>query len=106
MLLRIKDDIHVDNRLRENQAGFRKGHSCQDQIFTLNQIVEKCLEQQLPCLVNFIDFKTAFDSVHRPSLWEVLKIYGIPSKMINIIKNSYEDTKCAVKSEGSMSSWF
>ena len=30
-------------------------------IFSLNQIIEKYLEQQLPCLVNFIDFKTAFD---------------------------------------------
>ena len=104
MLLRVKDEI--DGKMRENQAGFRKGRSCQDQIFSLNQIIEKCLEQQLPCLVNFIDFKAAFDSVHRPSLWEILRIYGIPRKMITIIKNSYQNTTCAVKAEGSISSWF
>ena len=27
-------------------------------------------------------------------------------KIINIIKSSYRDTTCAVKSEGSLSSWF
>ena len=100
----FKDEI--DGKIRENQAGFRKGRSCQDQIFSLNQIIEKCLEQQLPCLVNFIDFKAAFDSVHRPSLWEILKIYGIPRKMVTIIKNSYQNTTCAVKAEGSISTWF
>ena len=65
MLMRVKDA--VDMQMRENQAGFRKGRSCQDQIFCLNQTIEKCLDQQLPCLINFIDFKAAFDSVHRPS---------------------------------------
>ena len=76
---------------RWEQAGFRKGRSCQNKIFSLNQIIEKRLEQQLPWLVNFIDFKAVFDSVHRPSLWEILKIYGIARKMITIIKNSYQN---------------
>ena len=43
LLLRVKDEI--DGKMSENQAGFRKSHSCQDQIFSLNQIIEKCLEQ-------------------------------------------------------------
>ena len=92
--------------MRENQAGFRKGRSCLDQIFSLQQIIEKCLDQQLPCLINFIDFKAVFDSVHRPSLWEILRLYGIPTKYISIIKNSYKNTSCAVKAEGNISSWF
>ena len=95
LLMRVKEE--VDIRMRENQAGFRKGRSCSDQIFSLNQVIEKCLDQQLPCLINFIDFKAAFDSVHRPSLWEILKIYGIPSKIFNLVKNSYRETTCAVR---------
>ena len=78
LLLREKDE--VDLKMRENQAGFRKGRSCQDRIFSLNQLIEKCLDQQLPCLINFIDFKAAFDSVHRvlpygnfTSLWYPFK---------------------------------
>ena len=104
MLLRVKDQL--DCKMRENQAGFRKGRSRVDQIFSLNQIIEKCLDQQLPCLINFIDFKAAFDSVHRPSLWEILKIYGIPTKIINIVRNSYQSTTCAVRSECALSSLF
>ncbi|XP_072028338.1 uncharacterized protein [Amphiura filiformis] len=46
LLQRVKDE--VDLKMRDNQAGFRKGRSCQDQIFSLNQIIEKCLDQQLP----------------------------------------------------------
>ena len=62
MLLRVKDQL--DCKMRENQAGFRKGRSCVDYMFSLNQIIEKCLDQQLPYLINFIDFKAAFDSIH------------------------------------------
>ena len=62
LLLRVKDE--VDLKMRENQAGFKKGSSCQDQIFSLNQLIEKCIDQHLPCLINFIDFKATFDSIH------------------------------------------
>ena len=37
---------------------------------------------------------------------KILQMYGIPMKIINIIKSSYRDTTCAVRSEGSLSSWF
>ena len=56
-------------------------------VFRLNQVIKKCPDQQLPCLINFIDFKAAFDS-DRPSLRVILQLYGIPGKMINIIKSS------------------
>ena len=103
MLMRVKDA--VDMRMRENKARFRKGCSCQDQIFCLNQTIEKCVDQQLPCLINFIDFKAAFDSVHRPSLWKIIHYY-IPQKIINIIKSSYRNTSCSVRSDRSLSDWF
>ena len=78
MLMGVKDA--ADMRMRENKAGFRKGRSCQDQIFCLNQTIEKCLDQQLPCFINFIDFKAAFDSVHHPSLWKIIHHYGITKR--------------------------
>ena len=42
----ILQRIHtaIDRRLREEQAGFRPGRSCTDQIFALRNILAKCNE--------------------------------------------------------------
>ena len=66
LLVRLRNSI--DSRLREEQAGFRPGRSCTEQIFTLRNVIEQCIEFQKPLSLNFIDFKKAFESVHRESL--------------------------------------
>jgi len=45
----------------------------------------KISEGQRPVTLNFIDFRKAFDSVHRPELWKVLKQYGISREIISVI---------------------
>ena len=64
--------------LRKEQAGFRKGKSCGDHIFTLRHILEQCQEWNMPFYANFVDSEKAFDSIHRDSLWRILRHYGIP----------------------------
>ena len=86
----------VDPLLRKEQAGFRKGRSCADQIFTLRQIVEQSNEWNSPVYANFIDFTKAFDSINRPALWKILSHYGIPDKLINIIRMLYVDFSARV----------
>ena len=71
----------LDPLLRKEQAGFRKGKSCGDHIFTLRQILEQCQEWNTPFYANFVDFKKAFDSIHRDSLWRILRHYGIPPRL-------------------------
>ena len=44
----------------------------------------------------FVDFEKPFDSVHRETLWKLLKSYGIPEKLVNMIKAMYRNSKCAV----------
>ena len=90
ILERIKSS--VDERLREEQAGFRPHRSTIDQIFTLRMIIEESTEIQSN-LINFVDFQKAFDSLHRPSLWKILTLYGFPEKYVNIIKAFYVDSK-------------
>ena len=41
-------------------------------------------------LVNLIDYQKAFDCVYRPSVWNILKCYGIPDKIIGIIWKLYD----------------
>ena len=104
LLKRLQDTI--DHILRDQQAGFRKGRSCAEQIFTLRNIIEQCIEFQKKSFLNFIDFRKAFDSIHRDSLWEILKTYGIPSKFINLFRNLYTDTSCCVKVESGYTEFF
>jgi hypothetical protein len=56
--------------------------------------------------VNFVDFEKAFDSVFSEALWKVLREYGIPEKIINMIKALYEGFECAVIHEGNLSAYF
>ena len=96
----------MDNALRQAQAGFRSGRSCNDQIFTLRQILETVTAGRNPTIFNFIDFRKAVDSVHRPALWKILWMYGFPEEIISILQNLYQDSKCAVRTNGDTSEWF
>jgi len=58
----------VDQTLREGPAGFRNARSCTEQIFALRNILEQDVKYRKDLVVNFFDFKKAFDSVHRPAL--------------------------------------
>lgn len=86
----------VDKGLRQEQAGFRKGKSCVDQIFILRQILEQSAEWNTTIYANFIDFEKAFDSLHRDSLWKIMRHYGIPQKLVSITQLLYTDFSSAV----------
>ncbi len=96
----------IDEKLRDEQAGFRCGRSCTDQIATLRVIIEQSLEWQSPLYINFVDFKKAFDMVDRDTLWKVLRHYGIPVKITSIIQGLYKNTKCQVIHNSSLSPSF
>ena len=55
---------------------------------------------QLDISFCFIDFRAAFDSVDREQMYQIMKHYGLPQKVINIIRNSYDGFKCRVRAEG------
>ena len=92
--------------LRDEQAGFRKGRSCTDQIFILRHVVQQCVEYRNPLLMVFVDYEKAFDSVHQPILWRVLRYYGILAKYVNLIKSVHEHSRCKVNVNGVLSNEF
>ena len=104
ILSRIKSK--VDEKLRPNQAGFRSNRSTTDQITTLRIILEQSKEWNSQLFVNFIDYKKAFDSLDRTSLWKILRHYGIPQKIVNIIKSMYEGGGGKVMFKGKLSDLF
>jgi hypothetical protein len=86
----------IDIKLRQEQAGFGRGRGCIDQIFALRNIIEQCLEWNAPLFISFIDFRKAFDSVHRDSLWKILRHYGLPEKIVALIKVFYNRFECNI----------
>nr|VZI22450.1 unnamed protein product [Spirometra erinaceieuropaei] len=85
-----------DSRTRPNQAGFRAERACADQIFTLRRILEFRHSYRQPTAVCFIDFASAFDYVHRESLWRIMALDGVPAKIIAMIKAYYRSTTARV----------
>nr|KAG5689204.1 hypothetical protein BaRGS_014860 [Batillaria attramentaria] len=96
----------VDPLLRDQQAGFRQNRSCVDQIATLRIIVEQSLEWNSPLYINFVDYEKEFDSVDRETLWKLLRHYGVPTKLVNLIKNSYDGMTCRIIHGGQLTDSF
>jgi len=96
----------IDGKLREEQAGFRKGRGCIDQMFAIRNIIEQCIEWKTPLFINYIDFRKAFDSVHRKTLRKILRSYGIPLKICTLMKAFYDNFECSVMPGNSISEPF
>ena len=84
------------------QAGFVKGRSTTDQIFTLRQILQKCREWQVPTHHLFIDFNTAYDTIDRGELWKIVHEHNFPKKLTRLIKATVNSTRCCVKISGAL----
>ena len=96
----------ADPKLRDQQAGFRRNRSCADQIASLHIIVEQALEWNSPLYIKFIDYEKAFDSVDRETMWKLLRHYGVPEKIICLIRCTFQDMSYRIVHTGQMSESF
>ena len=96
----------IDNLLRKNQAGFRRGRSCSQQIHILRRIIEAANLDALPLYITFIDFTKAFDSLDREMMFAILRHYGIPQKIVDAIRALYDKSKSRVYVDGKLSDPF
>ena len=90
----------LDSLLRDEQAGFRQERSCIDQIATLRIIIEQSLEWNTGLYLVFVDFEKAFDSVDREVIWQILWHYGVPEKIVIVIRCFYSGFECQVIHDG------
>ena len=88
------------------QAGFVPRKSTIDNIFIIRQINEKYHEYAKTSWHIFVDYKQAYDSVHRPSLWKILKSFDVPEKIIRLIKMTYDGSRGRVRIGGELTDEF
>jgi len=89
--------------LSEFQAGFRRERSTVDQGFILKAMVDKSLRKKQRLFAVFFDLKKAFDSVNRQALWFKLEKMGVSTRMMNILRDKYEECMFRVRIGGKLS---
>ena len=94
VLNRIKPE--VEKILRREQNGFRPSRNTTQHILALRRIIEGVKSRNMPAVLTFIDFKKAFDSVHRGKMFRILAAYGIPEQIISLIELMYSKTMAKV----------
>lgn len=95
-----------NNKIVEEQAGFRAGHSTVDHIFTLFSIVQRFLQKNSKLYVAFVDFRKAFDCVDRTTLWHVLRKAGIHGKLYYAVKGVYNTVLACVRDKNTYTQYF
>jgi hypothetical protein len=81
---------------RPKQSGFHPWRSCSDHIFTLRQILEQRNEWIMLLYINFIDLEKAFDSIQQEYVRKILRHYGVPVKLVQVVAMLYNDFKSQV----------
>ena len=93
----------LDSNQPREQAGFRKGFSTTDHLQTINQIIEKCNEFNIPLCLAFIDYEKAFDSIEHWAIFEALRDIGIHETYVNILKDIYTEATAKIHIENQVS---
>ncbi len=58
----------------------------------MRRIVEEIKNHNLQAALVFIDFKKAFDTVHREKMLNTLGAYGVPEKLVTAKGLTYQHT--------------
>ena len=75
-------------------------------MFIVRQVIKKVIEHQVPLNFNFVGFKATFDTVWPKAMWKMMATIGVEPKTVFIIGALYNDTECAVVTDGCLTEWF
>ena len=89
--------------VQETQCGIRGNWCTVDMIFCLRQLQEKCIEQDRPLYMVFIDFSKAFGTVGRTGLRQLMRKFGCPEKFTTMIEALHTGMMANVSVRGEVS---
>jgi len=104
---RVQTHCSEQGLIDKNQIGFQKNCRTSDHLLTLKALVKKYVTiGQKKLFVCFVDFKKAFDSVWHKGLFHKMEKAGITGNSLNLIKDLYNKTKCAIKVSDRITNFF
>ena len=77
---------YAEEVIGDHQSGFRRNRSTANHIFCTRQILQKKWEYNEAVHQLFIELKKAYDSVRREVLYNILIEYGVPKKLVRLVK--------------------
>jgi hypothetical protein len=98
ILLRLR--ASVDRHLLPCQAAYRIGHATTMNMIALHELAERSRTTNCPLYEVFTDFTAAFDSVKREHLFELLRLWGVPLRLLDFIRRSHEQQHLYVRFDG------
>lgn len=90
---RLTQWVNGKKFLHECQAGFRQNYSIVDQIFSLYNIAQIYKRRHKKLYTFFVDFRAAFNFIAREARFYNLYKVGISTKIINVLRAMYKNTK-------------
>ena len=97
---------YIDDILENYQYGFQKGRSTTDQTFCMRMILEKACEYKVDIHQLYIDYKQAYDTINRAELVQIMKEFGIPMKLVRLVRMTLTNTNSKVNIQGKLSPSF
>ena len=96
-ILEMRLRKEIEKKLSEEQAAFRGGRQTQDNIFTLRTTIEKTINRQKALYLSFLDLKSAFDTVPKQEVWNILKEMKVKPRLRKNIKGLYQQVNALVR---------
>ena len=95
----------VEENLSPDQAGFRPGRSCCDQLLNLTQFIEDGFERKQVTGTVFVDLTAAYDTVNHRNL--LLKIARVTrnTKIVKVVASLLTNRRFFVEMDGRKSRW-
>ena len=86
----------IGKNLRPNQNGIRPGRSTTSHILALRRLIEGVKTRNKKAIILYVDFRKAFDSIHRCMMMKILKAYDVPPRLLAAINKLHENTRARV----------
>ena len=103
---RLNKYVVDNNKITENQVGFRKSFRPADHVYTLKSIIDKSFRNKTYLFICFVDLRKAFDTVWREALFYKLLKSGIHGKIYNILRDMYSEVRYSTKLQSGLTDPF